>query len=386
MAVSGYERLPEWLHYDPSTRTLFGSPGSGDAGEFDVIVQGIDSRGAERLAVFRVTVQGPHQDTDQDTNHAPEVGTRLADQRVTGGAPFFFFVPRDAFTDADADDMLSLTATGAGGSPLPAWLTFNPVLGTFSGVPFCEDAGSVALEVTATDNSGAQASQTFVVSVDDGCSTPEVGHEGNPQDANHAPEVGTRLADQRVTGGAPFFFFVPRDAFTDADADDMLSLTATGAGGSPLPAWLTFNPVLGTFSGVPFCEDAGSVALEVTATDNSGAQASQTFTVSVDDGCGTPEVVAPPHPFSRSVLGVERIAIASQWSALARAVAQLDAGGETTPALHPEHQGADLSGLTGSMLGSGHVRGGADRVLQACGTAPLQVFSGPREEMSSLLG
>jgi hypothetical protein len=49
------------------------------------------------------------------------------------------------------------------GNPLPAWLSFDPVTKTFSGVPTL--AGNVNVKVTATDSANASVSCTFSINV-----------------------------------------------------------------------------------------------------------------------------------------------------------------------------------------------------------------------------
>ncbi|MFN3628594.1 MAG: putative Ig domain-containing protein [Casimicrobiaceae bacterium] len=267
VAVSGYERLPQWLQYDAATRTLYGTPENGDVGEFDVIVQGMDALGASILHSFHVTVQ--------NTNDAPEVVQSIADQQATEDAPFRFTVPEGAFRDVDAGDVLTLSARRADGSALPAWLAFDAATRTFSGVPVNGDVGSVSLKLTATDLAGAQASQTFAIAV---------------ANTNDAPEVGVPLANQSGRVGEALSWQLPAGAFFDVDAGDALTYAATLADGSALPAWLSFDAATGTFSGTPTA--AGSVQLRVTATDLAGASASQSLTLTIAGG-NLPPVTAP---------------------------------------------------------------------------------------------
>lgn len=267
VAVSGYERLPQWLRYDAATRTLYGTPENDDVGGFDVIVQGMDALGASTLHSFHVTVQ--------NTNDAPEVVQFIADQQATEDAPFRFTVPEGAFRDVDAGDVLTLSATRADGSALPAWLAFDAATRTFSGLPANDDVGNVSIRLTATDAAGAQASQTFAIAV---------------ANTNDAPHVGVPLPDQSGRVGEPLSWQLPAGAFFDVDAGDALTYAATLADGSALPGWLTFDAATGTFSGTPTA--AGSVQLRVTATDLAGASASQSLTLTITGG-NLPPVTAP---------------------------------------------------------------------------------------------
>ncbi|HUQ34810.1 MAG TPA: putative Ig domain-containing protein, partial [Aestuariivirga sp.] len=56
-------------------------------------------------------------------------------------------------------------------------------------------------------------------------------------DVNDAPVASVSIADQSSNEDAGFSFTVPAASFTDVDAGDTLTLSATLADGSPLPAW-----------------------------------------------------------------------------------------------------------------------------------------------------
>jgi VCBS repeat-containing protein len=155
VTVAGYETAPDWLHYDAATRTLSGTPDNDDVGEFDVIVQGMDTLGASSLHSFHVTVH--------NTNDAPGIGARLADQAAHVATPFNWQLPQNAFIDVDAQDVLRYTARLTDGSALPAWLTFDAATGSFSGKP--TTAGSTVVQVTATDLAGAAVSQSFTINI-----------------------------------------------------------------------------------------------------------------------------------------------------------------------------------------------------------------------------
>ena len=98
-------------------------------------------------------------------NDAPVLANAIADQSATQDSPFSFQFASNVFTDADAGDTLTYTATLAGGAALPSWLSFNAATRTFSGTPLNGDVGSISVNVTATDGSSASVSDTFVISV-----------------------------------------------------------------------------------------------------------------------------------------------------------------------------------------------------------------------------
>ncbi|MDO8465395.1 MAG: putative Ig domain-containing protein [Gallionella sp.] len=112
---------------------------------------------------------------------------------------------------------------------------------------------------------------------------------GNP--ANNAPSAGAALADQVGQQGMAFVFTVPSATFSDPDAGDTLSLSATLSNGDPLPDWLIFDTTTQTFSGMPGNADVGNLGLLVTATDTGGLSATSNFALTVT-GTG-PINVAP---------------------------------------------------------------------------------------------
>ncbi len=114
------------------------------------------------------------------------------------------------------------------------------------------------LEVTSLDGT---ASETITVTI---------------TGANDAPVTGAAIEAQAAAEGEAFSFTVPEDAFADVDAGDVLTLSATG-----LPDWLSFDG--GTFSGTPENDDVGTADVTVIATDQAGATAQQTFTITVEN-------------------------------------------------------------------------------------------------------
>ena len=199
-----------------------------------------------------------------NTNDAPTAGS-IANQSVNEDAALSFTLPANTFADVDVGDSLTLSATLADGSALPGWLSFNPATGTFSGTPTNGDVGNINIRVTATDNSNASVSSTFVLTV---------------VNTNDAPTAGS-IANQSVNEDAALSFTLPANTFADVDVGDSLTLSATLADGSALPGWLSFNPATGTFSGTPTNGDVGNINIRVTATDSSNALVSSTFVLTV---------------------------------------------------------------------------------------------------------
>ncbi|MEH2049311.1 DUF4347 domain-containing protein [Nostoc sp.] len=98
---------------------------------------------------------------------------------------------------------------------------------------------------------------------------------------NQVPEVANEIQDQEATEDSVFNFVVPVNTFSDADAGDILTYTATLANDDLLPTWLKFNPDTLTFSGTPKNKDVGSLNIKVTAKDIAGEQTDDVFTLAV---------------------------------------------------------------------------------------------------------
>ena len=61
-----------------------------------------------------------------------------------------------------------------------------------------------------------------------------------------------------------------------------MSYNATLADGSPLPAWLSFDPIACAFSGTPDITDVGALQILVIAVDADNQQVSAPFTLYVE--------------------------------------------------------------------------------------------------------
>ncbi|POE02606.1 putative Ig domain-containing protein [Pectobacterium odoriferum] len=264
--------LPSWLSFNPATGTFTGTPDNGDVGSLTIKVTATDGSNASVSTTFGLTVT--------NVNDAPVVSGTVPPQSVAQDSGLNFTLPSGLFTDVDAGDTLTLSATLADGTPLPSWLSFNPATGTFTGTPANGDVGSLTIKVTATDGSNASVSTTFGLTV---------------TNVNDAPVVSGTVPPQSVAQDSGLNFTLPSGLFTDVDAGDTLTLSATLADGTALPAWLSFNPATGTFSGTPANGDVGSLTIKVTATDGSNASVSTTFGLTVTNVNDAP-VVATPIP------------------------------------------------------------------------------------------
>ncbi len=270
-ALANGNALPSWLVFDAATQTFSGTPSNGDLGALNVVVKATDTGGLFASTNFVLSVA--------NANVAPTVSLILPDQITLEDAAFSFTIPAGSFTDVDAGDALTYSATLAYGGTLPSWLMFDAATQTFSGTPSNSDVGSLNVIVKATDTGGLSASSSFALSV---------------ANVNDTPTVSMVLADQATQEDAAFSFTVPAGTFDDADFihGDSLTYAATLANGNALPAWLTFDVGTQTFSGTPANADVGNINVRVTAIDFAGASVSTTFVLNVQNVNDAPLVAA----------------------------------------------------------------------------------------------
>ena len=189
---------------------------------------------AWEAATLEAQIQG-------QTNQPPSVASPIADQQALEDAPFSFVLPADTFTDPDAGDSLSYSASLADGSPLPAWLSFGAATRAFSGTPAQANAGSIGVRVTATDSGGLSASDTFALAV---------------ANVNDAPVVSAPnaqiLIGQTVTAGSLF-------SVTDEDGD-------------PIAQYNFFDPQSGGSFRVNGATQPGGQPFAVSAADLAGTE------------------------------------------------------------------------------------------------------------------
>ncbi|HXF65557.1 MAG TPA: putative Ig domain-containing protein, partial [Burkholderiales bacterium] len=214
------------------------------------------------------------------SNTAPTVANAIADQSVNENALFAFVVPDNAF--ADPGDTLALSAMRADGAPLPAWLSFDPSTGSFSGTPANEDVGAFDIAVTATDAGGLSVSDVFnltVVNTND----PPVAHD----DAGAALEDGGPI----VLAGAAL---LAND--TDVDAGDtktILSVTGSAAGAQ---VSLLGPDVVYEVGGLFQSLGAGATATDsftYTMADAAGATSTATVAVTIAGVNDAPRLASP---------------------------------------------------------------------------------------------
>lgn len=161
-------------------------------------------------------------------NHPPVVVNAPIAQSTTVDQYLEFTLPGDAFIDPDGDALTLSASVGGGG--LPAWLTFDPGTGTFTGTPTADDMGQLVVTVIATDPSGASAGASFTIDIAQG---------------NQAPVVSTSELSLVIAEGQTETVDLA-SYVTDPDGDILFINTYFGAGfASNADLVMTFSPMEG---------------------------------------------------------------------------------------------------------------------------------------------
>ncbi|MEZ5484530.1 MAG: tandem-95 repeat protein [Lysobacteraceae bacterium] len=162
----------------------------------------------------------------------------------------------------DTFEGVGVAVTAADASSANGGTVVNNGDGTFTYTPALDFTGSDTFTYTASSSTGVAETATVTITV---------------SAVNDNPTLDTALSDQTNDEGDAVSFSVVGN-FSDPDAGDTLSYTMTSGS---LPAGATFTN--GVFGGTLTFASAGSYNIEVTATDGSGASASDTFDWTVTD-------------------------------------------------------------------------------------------------------
>jgi hypothetical protein len=231
--------LPSGLSFNAKTLTISGTPLKPATSAITVTAK--DQSGLSVSETFHSVV----------TATAPTV-SQTPDQAWTANRPVSLSLA-GAFADPQGE---TLTYTVGG---LPSGLSFNAKTLTISGTPL--KPATSAITVTATDQSGLSALETFHSAV-----------------TATAPTLANQTANQVFTGGQSMKFLVPSNTFTDPQGA-ALTFTAFETSGANQTSWMTFNFNLDEFLGTPPASLTGTIGVHVVATDAYGLSTSETFGV-----------------------------------------------------------------------------------------------------------
>jgi hypothetical protein len=112
------------------------------------------------VKVYWVRIDGVI-DSLKNTNLSPYIKSLIQNQSAVAGQPFIFTVPDYIFFDDDSKVALTYSAQMADSKPIPAWIVFDPLTKTFSGIP--AEAGELTVIVVVTDSEKATAYCPFKI-------------------------------------------------------------------------------------------------------------------------------------------------------------------------------------------------------------------------------
>src|SRR5450830_115013 len=250
--------LPSWLTIDPVTGQFSGEPIEPLTGVLALTIKASSPDGTSASTVINLPLT--------PTSATPVLTQQIADQIASAGTPLQLPLPQGLFKETIAGNTLRYSATLANGAALPSWLHIDPVTGALSGTPANGDVAGLSIVLTATDSGGLSANTTFRLQINAAYQA--------------ATASGATLSASRPAGQA-VHVSLPGNLFNATIAGDTLTYAATMADGSPLPAWLNFDPSTGLFSGLPLNANIGTFNLRITATDVAGKSANAAFTLQV---------------------------------------------------------------------------------------------------------
>ncbi len=229
---------PPGLKFDDTSRTLFGAPT--EEGDFKVTYTVTDEANADKSFTFEIRVNGP---------------LFFGGDAAAAGFDFTRGIP----IDPDNTEALPEASGGSGvktysASGVPAGLAFNSEHRTLSGTP--GKAGTFKLLLEATDEAGTNSSVEIPVRVHQPPSfKPTALNLGFPGSAQELPAANG--------GSGPLTYSLACASGSPTSCDD-----------DGLPSGIDFDKETRTVSG-SLDAAAGRYYLDLTATDRSGATASQ---------------------------------------------------------------------------------------------------------------
>ena len=237
-----------------SGTTISGTPVNADVGTHTITVTCTDGAGATASDAYVLTVT--------NVNDAPTVASAIADASTNEDAAYSLSVS-GMCTDVDSGDGLAYSISGA-----PNTITISGT--TISGTPVNANVGTHTITVTCTDDAGATASDSYVLTV---------------VDVNDGPSF-TSSAVTSATEDTGYAYVMTA---TDPESQ---AITITG---TTIPSWTTLVD-LGTgtavLSGTPENGDVGTHAVVLTATDASSTTTTQTFTITVANSNDAPTLAS----------------------------------------------------------------------------------------------
>ena len=341
-------KLPNGVTYDPTTKTISGTPDVTDWGtteenrKFEIPVVVTNPDGTTVTKKIEITVQ---RDTDGDG--IPDVtdtdddgdGISDTDEQNAGSDPKNpNSRPAVIITPVEPVSITNQTQTGVDKTPispiligtgnidstvtvdttkLPNGVTYNPSTFTISGTPNVTDWGTTEesrkfeIPVVVTNPDGSKVTKTVEITVQrdtDGDGTPDVTDTDDDGDGYPDTEEVARGTDPKDPTSKPTTSITPISDQTVVEGNPISEITVTVDNPnttvtvSNLPNGVTYDPTTKKITGTPAItdwtptEETREITVTVTATDTAGNPTTSTFKITVQrdtDHDGDPDVTDP---------------------------------------------------------------------------------------------
>jgi hypothetical protein len=233
LSVTG--TLPSGVTFTPGTGVLGGTPGAATGGTYALTITAANGIGSNATQSFTLTV-----------NQAPSA--------ITGSTPVTFVVGTNSSTSYTASGFPAPTYALSGCPTLPPAITLSAA-GALSGIAPPGSGGSYSCTVTASNGIGSPTTLPITVNI------------------NQPPAITSANSLTCLAGTACPAFNVTATGFPTP------TLSVSGA----LPSAVTFTSGTGALAGTPAALTGGSYPLTFTAANGVGSNATQSFTLNVNE-------------------------------------------------------------------------------------------------------
>ena len=341
-------KLPNGVTYDPTTKTISGTPDVTDWGtteetrKFEIPVVVTNPDGTTVTKTIEITVQ---RDTDGDGN--PDVtdpdddndgytdveeNAKGSDPKNSNSRPAAIITPVEPVSISNQTQTvvdktpISPILIGTGNidstvtvdtTKLPNGVTYDPNAFTISGTPTITDWGTgeetrkFEIPVVVTNPDGSKVTKIVEITVQrdtDGDGTPDVTDTDDDGDGYPDTEEAARGTDPKDPASKPTTSITPISDQTVVESNPISEITVTVDNPnttvtvSNLPNGVTYNPATKKITGTPAItdwtptEETREITVTVTATDTAGNPTTSTFKITVQrdtDHDGDPDVTDP---------------------------------------------------------------------------------------------
>jgi len=268
--------VPPWLNFDPVTETFNGTPSNVSySGNINVTMKATDPSGANVSGSFAIDVQGTFSAINTNVSV-----TYIENTPYHFNSPIVITTPSNTVTATLALDnpFAGRLLTDTSGSVTS---TYHTTLGIWQGYGNTSDVNNLltklvlqpAIDFYGNYSIGVNIVDSFGQGVTD--SIAVFGTEVQYAPVIHSPII-SQAACCIATINKAYNFTLVANTFIERNRHT-LTLTAVQADGTALPKWLSFNPDIQTFNGVP--PQVGSLSIRITATNPSNLNVSDTFAI-----------------------------------------------------------------------------------------------------------